>query len=128
MAVLFKFNGEAIPGNPAPGYLEDSEQLVNGTRNSNGQVVAQQVNRRLRKFSNLSWPYLSRQQVVWLKQKVANFKVNVTYYDSEDDGIVTRLFYFGDMSCKPFRWEDNDDFKIPTEYTDVKINIIDMGY
>lgn len=128
MAVLFKFNGEAIPGNPAPGYLEDSEQLVNGTRNSNGQVVAQQVNRRLRKFSNLSWPYLSRQQVVWLKQKVANFKVNVTYYDSEDDGIVTRLFYFGDMSSKPFRWEDNGDFKIPTEYTDVKINIIDMGY
>ena len=128
MAVLFKFNGESIPGNPARGYLELSEQIVNSTRNANAQVVAQKINRRLRKFDSLKWPYLSRAQVVWLKRKVANFTVNVTYYDSEDDRVVTRKFCFGDMSAEPCEWDRSGEIMIPTHYKDVSVNIIDMGY
>lgn len=128
MAVLFKFDGEPIPGNPARGYLELSEQLVNSTRNANGEVVAQKINRRLRKFDSLKWPYLSRAQVTWLKQKVANFTVDVTYFDSEDDRIVTRKFYFGDMSAEPCDWDRSGEIMVPTRYTNVSVNIIDMGY
>jgi hypothetical protein len=126
MAVLFKFDGEAIPGNPARGYLEASEQLVDSARNANGQVVAQKINRRLRKFDSLKWPYLSRAQVNWLKKKVANFTVNLTYYDSEDGGIVTRKFYFGDMTAEPCDWDRSGEIMIPTYYTNVSVNIIDM--
>ena len=51
--------------NPAIGYNELSEQLVKSTRNANGQVVAQKINRRLNKFDGLTWPYLSRYDVNW---------------------------------------------------------------
>lgn len=128
MAVLFKFNGEAIPGNPGRGYLEKSEQLVKSTRNANGQVIAQKINRRINKFDSLRWPVLTRAQVVWLKKKVANFTVNVTYYDSEVDGVITRKFYFGDLSAEPFEWDNSGQISIPTRYKDVSVNIIDMGY
>lgn len=130
MASLFKFNGQSLPGNPARGYLELSEQIVNSNRNAKAQVVAQKINRRLRKFDSLRWPVLTTTQVNWLKQYVANFKVNLTYYDSEDGRVVTRLFYFGDMSAEPFEWRHNDPsgIAIPTKYTNVSVNVIDMGY
>ena len=124
---LFLFDGQAIPGNPARGYLEQSEQLVDSARNANGQVVAQKINRRLRKFDSLKWPVLTTAQVTWLKQKVANFTVMLTYFDSQDGGIVTRKFYFGDMSAEPFEWDTtNYQVAVPTRYKDVSINIIDM--
>lgn len=146
---LFYFDGEKMPaieegmydpmnnipdtGNPAQGYLMKTEQLVRSTRNANGEVVSQKINRRLLKFDSLKWPILSRRQVVWLKQKVANFAVNVTYYDDEVDNIITRKFYFGDMSAEPFRWESisidggqTKYIKRPTMYKDVSVNIIDM--
>ena len=60
--------------NPAIGYQEKSEQLVKSTRNANGQVVSQTINRRLNKFENLYWPYLSRYDVNWLKKQIAKFE------------------------------------------------------
>lgn len=126
---LFLFDGASIPGNPARGYLEQSEQLVDSARNANGQVVAQKINRRLRKFDSLKWPVLTNTQVHWLKQKVANFTVMLTYYDSQDGGIVTRKFYFGDMSAEPFEWDTvHYQVAVPTKYKDVSVSIIDMGY
>lgn len=91
--------------NPTRDYSEDTEQLVLSTRNANGEVVAHDINRRLIKFNNLRWPYLSREQVTWLKKKIANFRVKVTYFDSEADGIITREFYFGDFSATPCEWD-----------------------
>lgn len=146
---LFYFDGEKMPaveegwydpfnnvpdtGNPAQGYLMKTEQLVRSARNANGQVVSQPINRRLLKFDSLKWPILSRRQVIWLKRKVANFAVNVTYYDDELDSIITRKFYFGDMSAEPFRWESvsidggrTKYIKRPTYYKNVSVNIIDM--
>lgn len=139
MAQLLLFDGEAMPEgpsngygraqNPARGYKELSEQLVTSARNAKGQVVAQTINRRLQKFDNLTWPYLSREQVTWLKKKIANFEVKLTYYDSESGGIVyNRRFYFGDFSAEPCEWDRSGDIMIPTYYKDVKVNIIDMGY
>ena len=142
---LFTFDGEKMPepdqpdaswGNPGRGYLEKTEQLVQSTRNADGQVVSRKINRRLRKFDNLSWPILTRNQVTWLKRKVANFEVQLGYYDDEDDAWVERRFYFGDMECEPIEWESVDRgpfalpryIKRPTVYRNVKVNIIDMGY
>ena len=140
---LFTFDGEKMPepdqpdaswGNPGRGYLEKTEQLVQSTRNADGQVVSRKINRRLRKFDNLSWPILTRNQVTWLKRKVANFEVQLGYYDDEDDAWVERRFYFGDMECEPIEWESVDRgpfalpryIKRPTVYRNVKVNIIDM--
>lgn len=126
---LFLFNGESIPSNPSIGYLEENEQLVEGTRNTNGKTIAQPVNRRINKFSNLVFPKLSLEDVNWLKKKVANFEVLLTYYDSEELDVVVRRFYFGNLSATPSKWDNSfKPVQKPIEYKDVKVNIIDMGY
>lgn len=126
---LFLFNGEALPSNPSIGYLEENEQLVNGTRNTNGKTIAQPVNRRINKFSNIVFPILSLKDYNWLKKKVANFDVLLTYFDTEENQVVVRKFYFGNLSGTPSKWDNTfKPVQKPIEFRDVKVNIIDMGY
>lgn len=119
--------------NPARDYVEKSEQLVRSTRNANGRVIAQPINRRLNKFDSLRWPYLSRASVNWLKKEIAKFECRLTYWDDEEEGWITRDYYWGDFSATPCEWEmvklENQDFyfKRPTWYKDVQCNLIDMG-
>lgn len=120
--------------NPAIGYTERTEQLVKSTRNAQGQVVAQAINRRLNKFDNLYWPYMSRVNLVELKKEIAKFKCNLSYWDSEADMWVTRQYYWGDFEATPCEWETvhitgtDRYYKRPIWYKDVKCNLIDMGY
>ena len=125
---LFLFNGEALPSNPQVGYLEENEQLVKGTRNVRGQTIAQPINRRINKFNNIVFPELSLIDYNWLKNKVANFEVLLTYYDSDELDVIVRRFYFGNLSGTPVEWENYQTIQKPTKYRDVKVNIIDMGY
>lgn len=125
---LFLFNGEALPGNPSKGYLEENEQLVEGGRNARAQTIAQPVNRRINKFNNLVFPLLSLQDYNWLKKKVANFEVLLTYFDTEEMDVIVRRFYFGNLTGEPIKWENFKSVQKPTEFKDVKVNIIDMGY
>ncbi len=151
-APLFLINGKKMPyweptdyayapdgskhscvANPKNNYVEKSEQLVRSTRNANGQVIAQKINRRLNKFDSLSWPILSRAQVNWLKKEIAKFECQLSYWDDEVEGWVTRRYYWGDFEATPFEWEtvkmEGSDFyfKRPTAYKDVKCNLIDCG-
>ena len=75
----YKGNYYNTVNNPAIGYNELSEQLVKSTRNAKGQVVSQIVNRRLNKFDNLYWPYMSRVNLVELKKEIAKFSCNITF-------------------------------------------------
>lgn len=126
---LFLFNGESLPSNPSIGYLEENEQLVEGTRNTNGRSIAQPVNRRINKFSNLVFPELSLEDYNWLKKKVANFEVLLTYYDTEEMEVLVRRFYFGNLTGTPTEWDRSfRPVQKPTKFKDVKVNIIDMGY
>lgn len=152
-APLFLINGKQMPyanptdwaeapdgskricvANPAQGYQEKSEQLVRSTRNANGQVISQKINRRLNKFDSLSWPILTREQVNWLKKEIAKFECKLTYWDSENEAWITRRYYWGDFEATPFEWETvklkgtDFYFKRPKAYKDVKCNLIDMGY
>ena len=126
--------------NPAIGYTEASEQLVQSTRNAKGEEVAHVINRRLNKFDNLYWPYMSRVNLTELKKEIAKFECELTYWDSENETYMTRKFYWGDFSATPCEWEtvrlegqrDNLGrpiyFKRPIWYKDVKVNLIDMGF
>lgn len=120
--------------NPAIGYVERSEQLVKSTRNAQGQVVSQVINRRLNKFDSLSWPYLSRYSINWLKKQIAKFECNLSYWDDEMNSWITRKYYWGDFEATPCEWETvhiqgtNQYYKRPIWYKDVKCNLIDMGY
>lgn len=126
---LFLINGSAPPGNVKYGYTEDTEQLVKSQRNSEGVVVATKINRRLVKFNNLEWPYMTRDDFEWLQKQVAEFYCQVTYYDSREGSVITRKFYWGDLSAEPFEF-DRDDYRgvlIPKSYINVKVNLIDCG-
>ena len=121
--------------NPARDYVEKTEQLVRSTRNANGQVISQKINRRLNKFDNLTWPYLPAESVKWLRQQIAKFDCTITYYDIETDKVINRQFYWGDFEATPCEWEtievplgSKNYFKKPTWYKDVKCNLIDKGY
>lgn len=150
-APLFLINGEKMPyivptdwveidgvrylctANPAMDYQEKSEQLVRSTRNALGQVVAEVVNRRINKFENLKWPYLSREQVTWLKKQIAKFDCFLTYFDTEVGEWITREYYWGDFSATPCEWEIVKIqqypyyYKRPKRYKDVSCNLIDKG-
>lgn len=126
--------------NPAIGYNELSEQLVKTTRDANGRVIAQKVNRRLNKFDNLYWPYMSRVNLMELKKEIAKFECKLSYWDDELNVWKTRRYYWGDFSATPCEWEtvrlegqrDKQGrpiyIKRPIWYKDVKCNLIDMGY
>lgn len=118
--------------NPAIGYTEQSEQLVKSTRNAKGQVVAQKINRRLNKFDNLYWPYMSRVNITELKKEIAKFICNLSYWDDEANAFITRSYYWGDFEATPCEWEminvSGRYVKRPIWYKDVKCNLIDMGY
>jgi hypothetical protein len=131
-----EFNGRRFNtvNNPAIGYTEKSEQLVKSTRNAKGQVVAQTVNRRLNKFENLYWPYMSRVNLTELKQEIKKFYCDLSYWDDEADAWVERRYYWGDFEATPCEWETvritgTDRYvKRPIWYKDVKCNLIDMGF
>lgn len=125
---LFLFNGEALPSNPQVGYLEENEQMVKGTRNTRAQTIAQPINRRINKFNNIVFPELPLVDYNWLKKKVANFEVLLTYFDTEENDVVVRRFYFGNLSGTPVEWENYQSVQKPVKFRDVKVNIIDMGY
>ena len=153
-APLFYINGQAFrwqdpkgrywesdkPGynsvnNPARDYTEKTEQLVRSTRNANGQVISHKINRRLEKFDNLRWPYLSAESVKWLRQQIAKFDCNLSYWDDELGRVITRQFYWGDFEATPCEWEiievpkgSGIYYKKPTWYKDIKCNLIDKGY
>ena len=63
-----------------------------------------------------------------MKNKVANFEVLLTYYDSDILDVKVSRFYFGNLSGTPVEWENYQTIQKPTKYRDVKVNIIDMGY
>ena len=126
---LFLINGQAPPKNVKYGYTEDTEQLVKSQRNSKGVVVSEKVGNRLVKFNDLEWPYMTRDDFEWLQEQVESFYCNLTYYDSRRKRVVTRQFYWGDLSAEPFEFNRNDPsgVLIPESYINVKVNLIDCG-
>ena len=129
-----KFSRENESGavnNPGRDYVEKTEQLVKSTRNAEGETIAQVVNRRLRKFDNLTWPYLSAESVTWLQQQIASFTCKLTYWDSQVGGFITREYYWGDFEATPCEWEvaygPGGAMKKPSRYMNVKCNLIDKG-
>ena len=122
-------NGAPFPVNPTSDLSFSHQQPVDSARNVRAQVIAQKTNRRLVKLDSLQWSYLTREQWIIIRRMIENFEVVLTYYDDYEDNIVSRKFYFGDSSAKPFEWDSkNCQVAVPLSYVDCKVNIIDMGY
>lgn len=127
-APVWLFNG--IPAPIPMGQLKIvGSQLVDSKRNGRAEVVAQKINRRMRKYDSVQWSYLTYDQWQWIVRNVENFEVNLTFWDEYENRIITRRFYFGDASATPYEW-DSVSYTVakPLSYINCTVNIIDMGY
>ena len=87
-------------------------------------VTAQKIGRDQEK-TEMSWNYLEKEE--WetlLRFWDQNFFFNFTYYSRVDGVKITRKFYVGDRTDKPFNVDANG---IPTAYRDCTANVIDTG-
>ena len=98
--------------------------LVNSARNASGVVTAQKIGRDQDK-TELKWNYLEKD--VWeslLRFWNRNFFFNFTYYHRVSGSVITRIFYIGDRSDRPY---NVDEYGIPVAYADCSANVIDTG-
>lgn len=98
--------------------------LVNSGRSAEGVVTAQKIGRDNNKTS-MKWNYLEKEE--WERMVRfwdRNFFFNFTYYSDVTGTKITRKFYVGDRSRKPFNVDSNG---FPTAYKDCSANVIDCG-
>lgn len=98
--------------------------LVNSARNANAIVTAQKIGRDQEK-TTMKWSYLPKED--WerlLRFWDENFFFNFTYYSRVEGKKITRKFYIGDRTDRPF---DIDSNGVPTAYVDCAANVIDTG-
>ncbi len=100
------------------------ETLVNSGRNANAVVVAQKIGRDQDK-TEMRWNYLPKED--WEKMVRfwnQNFFFIFTYYSRVAGTKISRKFYIGDRTDKPF---DVDAQGIPTAYVECSANVVDTG-
>lgn len=143
---LLLINKHLPPDNFKYGYTEDTEQLVQSQRNSQGVIVSKKIGKRLLKFNNLEWPLMSNSDYRWLQEQIEKFYCYVTYYDARygyqdvqngdyssgrqtSGGFVTKKFYWGDFSAEPWKFvrDTSNGLLVPEWYINVKVNLIDCG-
>ena len=98
--------------------------LVNSGRSADGVVTAQKIGRDNNKTS-MKWNYLEKDE--WERMVRfwdRNFFFNFTYYSDVAGDKITRKFYVGDRTRKPFGIDRNGN---PTAYKDCSANVIDCG-
>lgn len=116
-------NGRAMPQPKKPLTIE-GQQGVDGQRNSQNIEIAQKINRRIIKFSNLEWPYLTDKEWSIILNEVEKFNAVVTYWDTRLQGYYQIECYWGDSSSEPYEVDSNG--KIISHYN-CKCNLIDSG-
>ena len=119
---LIIVNGVQLPC-PAPGMQIVRSQAVDSGRNTNGQVVAQLVGRKLWKINNLQWNGLSASDWKQIQDALAPFFVNVTF-TGDDNVRRTIMMYPGDTSGEPL-FVDGVSYR---NYRSCSFNLIDCGY
>lgn len=101
------------------------ETMVNSARNAGAVVTAQKIGRDQEK-TELAWSFLPKD--TWeamLRFWDRNFFFRFNYYSRITGSKITRKFYIGNRSDRPFAIAD-DGFT-PIAYVDCVANVIDTG-
>lgn len=122
---FFSINGVSLPF-PATGLKVERQQLVDSKRNAKGEVVAQKINRRLFKFSSLTWKHLTASEWRAIQQEIDKFEGTLTYWDNPTGSFKTRKVYWGDESAEVFKINPTTGEVL--EYLDCSVSIVDMGW
>lgn len=122
---MFEINGKVLPY-PDRGIRIERQQLVDSARNALGQVVAQKINRRLFKVSELKWGHLTAEEWHDILVEIEKFEGTLAFWNSLSQTFETKRVYWGDASEEIFKI--NPATGEVLEYVDCSCNVIDMGY
>lgn len=126
-STLFKMDGTPVPV-PYRGLSYTSIRFVEDARNNLGVLIAQPIGRNQEKFDNLEWRGLKLSEWELILRYVKNFYTDVTYYSRMEGKIITRKFYWGDVSDKVWTWQDAGQGLLkPKTFEFCKVNVIDVG-
>lgn len=126
------YSMQALTGGPViwlPNPETDSgkgtvQTLVNSGRNASGVVTAQKIGRDQNK-TEMKWAFLNKEDWESLLQFWdTNFFFNFSYYSPVSNTRITRKFYVGDRTWRPFAIDDKGN---PVAYVDCSANVIDTG-
>lgn len=113
---LLKIEGVEIP---TPSELKVSIQdISNAERNANGTMIIERI--ATKRKLELSWKYLSKEDLSAVFNAVANVFFTVEYIDPQDNETKTGTFYAGDRKAGAL------DFKNGSiRYKDISVNLIE---
>lgn len=117
-------NGVDVPC-PDVGLEIIISTAVNSGRNAQAEVIGEKVGRDVLKYNNLHWTWLTAQQWKTICSLFDNFFVTAKVWDMAHAEWKTIKMYPGDRSAEVY-WIDPVT-KVPLNYTQCKVNIIDCG-
>lgn len=117
-------NGVAFPYPDRESGLQSVQTIVDSARNANGVMVGERVGRDMGKIE-LTWSVLTPEMWSQMLQIFSNFTFSLRYLDMVTNDWVTRTFYVGDRSAKPFLCDPETGR--PKYYLNCKANVIDVG-
>lgn len=117
-------NDIAFPYPDKDSGLQTVSTLVNSARMADGVLRGEKIGRDQSKIE-LTWNVLTPE--VWsnMLKQFDDFTFKVRYIDMVTNDWVTRTFYVGDRSARPFLIDP--DTNRPKYYVQCKANIIDTG-
>lgn len=117
-------NNVAFPYPDRESGLQQISTIVDSARTADGVMRGERVGRDMGKIE-LTWNVLTPEVWSQMLQQFSEFTFSVRYIDMVTDAWVTRRFYVGDRSAKPFMIDSTTNR--PKYYVDCKANIIDIG-
>lgn len=113
---MIKIDGVEIP-TPTT-YVVGIEDLSNAERNAKGDIIIDRIGTK-RKIE-LSWNYLSREDLALVLQKVAPVFFQVEYIDPQTNSKRVGTFYSGGRTAAALDYRNG-----VIRYKDIKFNLIE---
>ena len=113
---MLKIDGVVIP-TPSD-YQVGIMDLSKAERNALGTMIIERV--ATKRKLELSWKYLSKEELSNLFNKVSAVLFQVEYIDPQDNALKTGTFYAGDRKAGALDYQDGI-----IRYKDISVNIIE---
>lgn len=113
---MIKINGVELP--TPTDYTVGIQDLSKAERNANGTMIIERI--ATKRKLELSWKYLSKEQLSSVFNLVSPVFFIVSYIDPQVGGLKTGTFYCGDRSAGAL-----DFINGKIRYKDIKFSIIE---
>lgn len=113
---LIEIDGVALP--TPTDFIVGIQDLSKSERNANGTMIMERI--ATKRKIDLSWSYLTRDELSQLLELVSGVFFSVTYMDPQINAMTTGTFYCGDRNIGMLDFRNG----VP-RYKDVKFPLIE---